>query len=349
MTRTVTIALDGMGGDRAPDVIVKGANVARQRYPEVRFLLYGDEARLTDLLGRFPKLAACCEVRHAEDTIESHTRAVDALRQGRRSSMRLAIEAVRDREALGVVSAGNTGALMAMSKVVLRMLPGIHRPAIASPIPTEVSEAVMLDLGANIDCTADNLVQFAVMGEVFARCVFGIERPKVGIANVGSEEVKGNETVRAAARMLQEEGVSLSFKGFIEGDEIMKGVVDVVVVDGFSGNIALKLGEGILRLYTGLLRDAFRSTWRSRLGYLLAKPALAAVRQQLDPRRYNGGIFLGLNGVVVKSHGGTDVFGFANAIGVAYDMARGGFIEQLTEGINLIHARHAQQSTAAAV
>ncbi|MEE8533068.1 MAG: phosphate acyltransferase PlsX [Alphaproteobacteria bacterium] len=338
MDRTVTIALDAMGGDRAPDVVIKGANVARVRHPAARFLLFGDESRLVRLLGRFPNLAQIAEVRHSEDVVGADDRPSVALRRGQHTSMRMAIDAVGSGEAMGVVSAGNTGALMAMAKMVLKTLPGIHRPAIASIFPTLHGETVVLDLGANVECTADNLTQFAVMGEVFARTVLGVVKPTVGLLNVGIEEIKGNETVRMAAKQLQQGHLPIDFHGFIEGDDITAGTVDVVVTDGFTGNVALKVAEGTSRLYSEFLRAAFKQSFLTRLGYVLARSALMAVRDRVDPRRYNGGMFLGVNGIAVKSHGATDMLGFANAIGVAFDMATQGFNDTVIAELNQWHA-----------
>ena len=234
--------------------------------------------------------------------------------------MRLAIDAVRDGQAAGIVSAGNTGAMMAMSIVVLRMLAGIDRPAICAFYPTLRGESVMLDLGANVVCDANNLVQFAVMGAAFARTVLGVSEPTIGVLNVGSEEMKGHEEVRAAAAVLREGPLAGQFHGFVEGNDITGGTVDVVVTDGFTGNVALKTAEGTARLYSEFLRGAFKSSLSAKLGYAFARHAIAKVRERTDPRRYNGAMFLGLNGIVVKSHGGTDGLGFANAIGVAVDM-----------------------------
>ena len=255
----MTIALDGMGGDRAPDMVVAGAAQAQARHPQIRFLLFGDRARLEPLLNAEPRLKDRCEIRHTLEAIGAEDKPSQALRKGRNSSMRLAIDAVAEGHAAGVVSAGNTGALMAMAKFVLKTLPGIDRPAIASCLPTNRGECVMLDLGANIECDADNLVQFAVMGANFAHTVLGRLRPTVGLLNVGSEELKGHETIRAAAEMLRAvKGLAFEFYGFVEGDDIGKGTVDVVVTDGFTGNIALKTAEGTARLVTGFLAAAFR-------------------------------------------------------------------------------------------
>jgi glycerol-3-phosphate acyltransferase PlsX len=329
VTARLTIALDAMGGDHAPQMVIKGARIASKRFPQARFLLFGDEHRLSPLLAKASKLAARCTVRHTSDVVPNDMKPSVALRQGRQSSMRLAIDAVRDGEAAGVVSAGNTGALMAMAKFSLKMLGGIDRPAIASFFPTMRGESVMLDLGANVECDANNLVQFAVMGDVFARTVLGCMQPSIGLLNVGSEDMKGHDELRAAAAMLRSTALPIQFHGFVEGDDIPAGTVDVVVTDGFTGNVALKTAEGTAKLYTEFLRGAFRSSLVARFGYLFARHALQKVRNRTDPRRYNGAILLGLNGIVVKSHGGTDAPGFANAIGVAIDMAANGFNEKI--------------------
>ena len=326
----MTIALDAMGGDKAPDVVVEGVAIARQRYPEVRFRLFGDQAKIEPLLGDNAALRAACELVHTDQMVAADAKPSQVLRQGRQTSMWLAADAVAKGEAAGLVSAGNTGALMAVSRFVLRMLPGIARPAMARLVPTAAGETVMLDLGANIDCDAGNLVEFAIMGDVFARTVLGIAEPRVGLLNVGSEDVKGNDAVRAAAAILRE-GAPIRFHGFVEGDDIAKGTVDVVVTDGFTGNIAIKTFEGAAKLYTHFLREAFLSSRVARIGYLLARRALLKFRMRTDTRRYNGAMFLGLNGIAIKSHGGTDALGFANAIGVAVDLVTGGFNDRIKE------------------
>ena len=311
-----------MGGDDAPAMVVRGANIARQRYRDARYLLFGDEKRLQPLLAKFRKLRDVCTIRHTDEVVTADAKPSAALRSGRQSSMRLAINAVAEGDAQGVVSAGNTGALMAMAKFVLKTLPGIDRPAMASYMPTLRGETLVLDLGANVECSAQNLVEFAVMGEAFARTTRGLVEPSVGILNVGEEELKGVSAVKEAAAILSKSGLPIKFLGFVEGDDIPSGTVDVTVTDGFTGNVALKTAEGTARLYTDFLGQAFRSSWRTRLGYLMARPALKQLRLRMDPRRYNGAVFLGLNGVAVKSHGGTDAFGFANAIGLAIELAR---------------------------
>ena len=338
MTDRVIIALDAMGGDRAPDMVVKGASIALQRFPQVHFRFYGVEDRLRPLLAKLPRLAERATIHHTDDVVTGDAKPSVALRTGRRSSMRLAIDAVADGEADCVVSAGNTGALMAMAKFALKTLPGIDRPAMASFFPTRRGESVMLDLGANVECDADNLVQFALMGDVFARTVLGLLQPTVGILNIGSEELKGHEEVRAAAARLRGAGSPIRFHGFIEGDDIAAGTVDVVVTDGFTGNIAVKTAEGMGRLFTEFLRASFKHSLTARIGYMFAAPALKKLRQRLDPRRYNGAVFLGLGGIAVKSHGGADALGFASAIGVAVDMKVNGFLDKIGAGLAALAA-----------
>ncbi len=256
--------------------------------------------------------------------------------RSRKSSMRLAIDAVANGEASGVVSAGNTGALLALAKIVLKSLPGIDRPAMAAIGPSARGDVVMLDLGANVQCDARNLVQFAVMGDVFARTVLGLTSPSIGLLNVGSEELKGDDTVRQASEILRASPIAPQFHGFVEGHDIAAGTTDVVVTDGFTGNVALKTGEGTLKLIGELLRQVFTSSVPARLGYLLARSGLDRLREWLDPRRYNGAVMVGLNGVVVKSHGGTDAEGFAHAMDVAMDMVVHRFNDHIREGLALI-------------
>jgi phosphate acyltransferase len=348
VSKRVVIALDAMGGEQAPDMVVKGADIALVRFPQAEFLFYGSESRIRPLLDKLPKLAAHAVIHHTDELVTDDAKPSIALRGGRNSSMRLAIDAVAAGQAGCVVSAGNTGALMAMAKFVLKMIPGIDRPAIASFMPTLRSESVMLDLGANIECDAENLVQFALLGDVFARTVLGVTQPAVGLLNVGSEDMKGNDAVRGAAERLREPGAPVRFHGFIEGNDIAAGTVDVVVTDGFTGNIALKTIEGTARLYSGFLRAAFRNSLMARLGYVFANRALGKLRQRMDPRRYNGAVFLGIQGICVKSHGSTDALGFANAIGVACDMEINGFLDKLREEILLMSALPAAAGQTAA-
>jgi phosphate acyltransferase len=331
MAAPLTIALDAMGGDHAPAMVIRGAELAAERFPETQFLLFGDETKVRPILAKAKKLTSSrAELRHTPEAVKGDDKPSQVLRRGRQTSMALAIEAVQAGAARGVVSAGNTGALMALAKIMLKTAPGIDRPAIASFLPTVRGESVMLDLGANVQCSASNLVEFAVMGAEFAHCSLGLARPSVGLLNVGTEEIKGNDAVRDAAQIIKEnKDLPFNFHGFIEGDDIAKGTVDVVVTDGFSGNVALKTAEGTAKLVTQFLIATFKSSWLSRLGYLLARPAIQGMRQRLDPQQYNGGVLLGLNGIVVKSHGAADSGGFANAIGVAVDLARENILEQI--------------------
>ncbi|MBE1236191.1 phosphate acyltransferase PlsX [Phaeovibrio sulfidiphilus] len=320
------IAVDAMGGDDAPEMVIDGLAIACDRHPDTRFLVFGDEARVVPLLEKHPKLKAACTMVPTEDVVAGDAKPSVAVRSGRKSSLWLAIQAVKNGDAAGVVSAGNTGAFMAMSKLVLRTLPGIDRPAIATIVPTQRGDNVVLDLGANSECDANNLVEFAIMGDAFARTVLGLEKPLVGIMNLGSEEGKGTDSEREAADTLKNSPLPINFHGFVEGDDLSKGTVDVIVTDGFTGNVMLKTLEGTTKLYSHFLRQAYGSSWLAKLGYLLSRPALNRLKSRVDPRRYNGAMLLGLNGVAVKSHGGTDAFGFACAVSVAQDM--------ISQGIN---------------
>jgi glycerol-3-phosphate acyltransferase PlsX len=338
-----------MGGDNAPAVVVRGANMALRRNPNLEFVFFGREREVQPHLERLRRLKKVARIVHTDDVVDSNERASVALRSGRNSSMRLAINAVKDGQADACVSAGNTGALMAMAKFVLKTVPGVDRPAMASFFPTLRGESVMLDLGANVACDADNLVEFTVMGNAFARSVLGLEAPTYGLLNVGSEEQKGHEELREAATLLR--GVELpgQFYGFVEGDDIASGTTDVVVTDGFSGNVALKTAEGTVKLYTEYLRRTFRSSPLAQLGYLLARPAMRKLRKRVDPRRYNGAVLLGLNGIAVKSHGGSDALGFAHAITLAVDLARHKFIDTIRADIAKLDRRPPAPAQAAAV
>ncbi len=336
MSKALTIALDAMGGDAAPGMVIRGANIARERYPEVHFLLFGRQSEVAPLLDRNKHLKEVSTLFHTEDVVSSEVKPSIALRSGRQSSMRLAIDAVHDGAASCVVSAGNTGALMAMAKFVLKTLPGINRPAIASFFPTLHGESVMLDLGANVSCDAENLVDFAVMGNAFARSVLGILQPSYALLNVGSEDTKGHESLQEASNILKAGALPGEFLGFVEGDDIAKGSADVIVTDGFTGNVALKTAEGTAKLINEYMRHTFRSSILASLGYMLARPAMRKLRKRVDPRGYNGAMFLGLNGIAVKSHGGTDALGFANAIGVAVDMCRHGITDKIRSDLALL-------------
>lgn len=332
-----TLAIDAMGGDHAPEIVVQGLEICAERHPDARFLLVGDEIRLAPLLARYKRAAALCTVRHTPDVISGDLKPTAALRM-RHASMRLAIDAVAHGEALGVVSAGNSGALLALAKIVIKTMAGIDRPAMAAIAPSVRGDVVMLDLGANVVCDARNLVEFAVMGDVFARTVLGLVAPSIGLLNVGSEELKGDETIRAAADILRESHIGPQFHGFVEGHDIAAGTTDVIVTDGFTGNVALKTTEGTAKLILQLLRHAFTASLSAKMGYLLARSELERLRELVDPRRYNGAVMVGLNGVVVKSHGGTDGPGFSHAVDVAMDMVVNRFNDRIREGLDRITA-----------
>jgi glycerol-3-phosphate acyltransferase PlsX len=320
LSTAFTLSIDAMGGDAAPKMVIGGLNRLRTVYPNVHFLLFGRAKEIEPLLRRYKRLRSSVEVRDTWQVIGSGDKPSQALRTGQNSSMRRAIDAVASGEAAGVVSAGNTGALMVMAKFVLKTLPGVDRPAIATVFPTRRGQSVILDLGANVECSCDNLAQFAVMGEVFARKVLRLDKPSVGLLNIGEEDLKGKESVKKAAAILQDSKLDIRFHGFVEGNDIAEGTVDVFVTDGFSGNIALKTAEGTARLYSHYLREAFRQSFMARIGALLARRALKRMRDKVDPRRYDGAMFLGLNGICVKSHGGTDSLGFSNAVRTAVEL-----------------------------
>jgi glycerol-3-phosphate acyltransferase PlsX len=331
MSSKVRIALDAMGGDHGPSVVIPGAALSLDRHPDAEFLLFGDEQQLQPLLAAHPKLKARSSVVHTTVAISMSDKPSQALRYGRwKSSMWLAIDAVKKHEADVAISAGNTGALMAMSRFNLKTLDGIERPAIAGLWPTLRGESIVLDIGASIGADAHHLVNLAVMGAAMARVLFDIEKPTVGLLNVGVEEVKGLEEVREAGAILRgRASPELEYIGFVEGDDIGKGTSDVIVTEGFAGNIALKTAEGTARQLMSYLRSSIGRTWQARLGYLLARGAFRAVRDKMDPAKANGGVFLGLNGVVIKSHGGANAEGFASAVDIGYDMVRYDLLEKI--------------------
>ena len=324
MPDKVRIALDAMGGDHGASVILPGADISLTRHPDIEYLLFGNRDAIEAALAGLPRLKARSKVIHTEIAIRMDDKPSQALRYGRwKSSMWLAVDAVKKGEADVAVSAGNTGALMAMARFNLKMMEGIERPAIAALWPTLKGESVVLDVGAAIGADEGHLISLAAMGSAMARVLFDIERPTVGLLNIGVEEVKGLEQVREAGRILREgDFPNFAYHGFVEGDDIGKGVVDVVVTEGFAGNIALKTAEGTAHQLMHYLRAAMNRTWAARLGYLLARQAFRTLREKMDPRKSNGGVFLGLNGIVIKSHGGADAEGTASAIDLGYDMVR---------------------------
>jgi phosphate acyltransferase len=334
-----TIALDAMGGDEGPAVVVPGAALALERHPNITFLLFGDEGRIAPYLDAQPTLADHARIIHADTQVEMQDKPSQAVRRGRGSSMWLALEAVQKREAECMISAGNTGAFMAMARLVLKTMAGIERPVIAGQWPTVGRPCIVLDLGANIGATARQLTDYALMGAAMARAVLQVERPRVGLLNIGVEEIKGIEEVKQANAWLKESDPPFDYLGYVEGDQIGQGVVDVVVVEGYAGNIALKTAEGTAKQMAAYVREALTSSPAAKLGALLAQRGLRALRDRMDPRRLNGGPFLGLNGIAIKSHGGTDAFGFSSAIEVGYNMAASNVLERLGADLEALHGK----------
>ena len=342
------IAIDAMGGDIGPAVMVAGMARARRKDRALCFDVYGDETLIAPELQRHPALADSVIIHHTTDAIDASEKPSQAIRRAKTTSMGLAINAVKEGLSHAALSAGNTGALMAMAKLALRTMPGIDRPALAALLPTMgTTDCVMLDLGANTECDAQNLVQFAVMGSAYSRTVLGIAKPRVKLLNIGTEELKGTDELKEAAALLREaDYLPMRFDGFTEGDKLSRGDIDVVVTDGFSGNIALKTAEGTARFVTDLLRRAFTSSLRSKAGFALSKPALQLLKTHLDPNNHNGAVFLGLNGLVVKSHGSANYKGVANAIRVAASMVRNDITRKIADDLDNVRA-HAFSGEAA--
>ncbi|MGQ3069215.1 MAG: phosphate acyltransferase PlsX [Brevundimonas sp.] len=341
MPSPILISLDAMGGDHGPSVVVGGVRDYRTRHggEGVRFLLHGDEAVIRAEMAKCGLGEDICDVRHTDKVVAMDEKPAQAMRRGKGSSVWNAIESVKTGEAAAVVSAGNTGALMAISKLLLRMsAPGLERPAIVASWPTFKGITAVLDVGANVESDAAQLVEFAIMGEAFMAAVHGVEKPTVGILNVGSEDMKGHEEVREAARLLREGGFGLDYRGFVEGDDIAKGTVDVIVTDGFTGNIALKTAEGVAKFIGALTKDALTSSLLAKAGAALAYPALKAMSAKIDPNAINGGPLLGLNGIVVKSHGGATAAGFGAAIRIAVDLGRSDYMTKVGASLQRLTA-----------
>jgi phosphate acyltransferase len=337
MPGTRTLALDAMGGDVGPAVVVAGAAISLKRHPELEFIFFGDEGRINTVLEQHKRLNERSRVVHCDKVVSMDAKPSQALRRGKGTSMWLALQAVKNGDAKAAISAGNTGALMAMAKFILRPMPGIERPAIAALWPTTKAECIVLDVGANIGATSRQLADFAILGSAMARALFHIERPTVGLLNVGVEEIKGDDVVKEAHSFLKQLDAALTYQGFIEGNEIGQGVVDVVVVEGFAGNIALKTAEGTARQIGQYLKAAMTSSIASKIGALIARGGFKFLKAKMDPRRVNGGTFLGLNGIAVKSHGGTDALGFASAVDLGYEMAQSGLLKRLTADLDHFH------------
>ncbi|MBO9714162.1 phosphate acyltransferase PlsX [Sphingomonas sp.] len=343
MTTSSRIAVDAMGGDEGIAVMLAGVAAARRRYEGMQFYLVGDEERIREGLKSHPNLTAASEIVHAPGVVSADDKPSQAIRRAKTTSMGVAIDLVKQGLAGAAVSSGNTGALMAMSKLALRTMPGIDRPALAALLPSlGANDVVMLDLGANTECDARNLVQFAVMGAAYARTALDLESPRVALLNIGTEEMKGTENIReAAAELRAAQHLRLDFTGFVEGNHISRGEVDVIVCDGFAGNIALKTVEGTARFVADLLRRAFSSSTRSKIGFLISRPATELLRHHLDPNNHNGAVFLGLNGLVVKSHGSANETGVATAIGFAAKMLRDDLMRRIAEDLGNIEAKAA--------
>lgn len=338
-TVSVTIALDAMGGDHGPEVVIPGANISLIHHPDARFLLFGEQSRIENALAPFPNLAKCSEIIHTNVAIPMDLKPSQALRQGRHgSSMWLAIKAVKDKKADAIVSAGNTGALMAMAKVGLKMLPDIERPALAAIWPTVKSECIVLDVGANVGASANQLFDFALMGAAMARTIFGLDKPSVGLLNIGEEEIKGLEEIKKAGNLLRDSEVPVNYVGFIEGTDIGHDAADVIVSEGFTGNIALKTAEGTAKQATAYLKAAMQSSLLNKLGASLAQSGFQELKAKMDPRRNNGGPFLGVDGIAIKSHGGTDATGFACAIDLAFDMANKKLVDRIAADVKRFHS-----------
>lgn len=335
MSQRQIIAIDAMGGDSGPSVMLAGTALAAERMPELTFQLVGDEDAVRTALDNHPELKPRVSVVHATEVISGEERPSQAIRRAKATSMGVTVDLVKQKLVGAAVSGGNTGALMAVSKLALRTMPGINRPALAALLPTlGENDVVMLDLGANTECDARNLVEFAVMGAAYARAAMDLRHPRVSLLNIGSENMKGTDEIRDAAQVLRDAThLPIDFRGFVEGDKLSRGETDVIVCDGFSGNIALKTIEGTARFVTDLLRRAFTSSIRSKFGFLVSRPATELLRHHLDPNNHNGAVFLGLNGVVVKSHGSASEKGVANAIRVAARLAADNITQTITNDL----------------
>lgn len=337
-SETLVISVDAMGGDHAPDSVLEGLSLIAKQGFSVRFLVHGDEALIAPYMDAHPKLKENSEVCHTDKHVAMDAKPSQALRAGKGTSMWNALQSVKSKDAAVAVSAGNTGALMAMSKLVLRMVPGVHRPALAASWPTQKGAAIVLDVGANIEADAEQLVEFAIMGAAYSRAIHGKDNPSIGLLNIGSEDLKGIDSVRGAADMLKDNEMGLNYIGFVEGNDISLGTSDVVVTDGYTGNIALKTAEGTAKLVSGFVKEALTSSLLSKLGALLASSGLKALKNRLDPRSVNGGVFLGLNGIVLKSHGSADAEGFATTVRLAYSVGNSTFHQDVEASLSRFQA-----------
>ena len=347
MTDTLVLSIDAMGGDHAPESVIEGVALSAKQHSDVFFFLFGNEEKIAPLAEKYGLDSKCYKIHHTTDIVRMDAKPSQILRSGRETSMWKSIMAVRNGYAKAVVSAGNTGALMAMSKICLGTLPGIDRPAIAGILPSSTGPIVVLDLGANTECDAQNLVEFSLMGEVLYQLLFDVENPSVGLLNIGSEHTKGREEIREAAGLLEEMGDKINFQGFVEGNDIAGGKAQVIVADGFSGNIALKTLEGAVRFISHALKNEVKESWISMFGFLMAHPSLSRFKKKFDPRIYNGAMFLGLKGISVKSHGSADGFAFSCAIESAIKMAKNNLCDRIKDEAAIILNMSALDDTSA--
>ena len=334
MLNNVKIAIDAMGSDHGPRAIVSGAALSKQRNPGSQYIFFGDKKVINAETIKYDILDNSYEIVDTKETIRPEDKPSQALRKMKNTSMGMSLEYLSEKNVDAVVSAGNTGALMGMARMKIKTLSGILRPAIAATLPHSNGEFVLLDLGANTVCNADNLLQFAIMGTEFAKVVLGKPNPKVAILNIGTEQEKGKEFIHEAAALIKKTYINNNFIGYVEGNEITKGIADVVVTDGFSGNIALKTAEGVANLCSIYVKSLFSNSLTGKISYLLMKKPLATLKDKLDPRKRNGALFLGLNGIVVKSHGGADDTSFAAAIDIAFEFTQEGVGEKIIKGIH---------------
>lgn len=340
MSKPFIMSIDVMGGDNAPDIVINGLEYYLKTQGaghDVHFLLHGDEASINGLLTKAPLTRARSEIVHTDKEVAMDAKPSHALRRGKDTSMWNAVESVKDGKAAVAVSAGNTGALMAISYRHLRTMIGVQRPAIAAIWPQPEGMCVMLDMGANVECDASHLTEFAVMGEAYYRALFHKENPSIGLLNVGTEELKGNATIKSAHERLQSSKLGLNYVGYVEGNDISFSDVDVIVTDGFTGNVALKTAEGTAKLVSQFFKESLQASLWSKFTAMLNYAGFKRLQRRLDPRRANGGVFLGLNGIVIKSHGGTDAVGFANAVGIGVELAESDFLNEVERTLNALH------------
>ena len=336
MKTDLKIAIDVMGNDNGPESIISGASLSKERSPAIEYIFFGDESLIKIHIKNYKNLINSYDIIHTQQVVLPEDKPSLALRKRNDTSMGVSLKYLSEKKASALVSAGNTGALMAMSKIQLRMLEGISRPAIAATFPHETGEFVLLDLGANTDCNTENLMQFAIMGTEFAKVVLGRDDPKIAMLNIGTEQDKGKPYIKEASDLLKKSYLSKNFIGYIEGSDMTKGLADVVVADGFSGNIALKTAEGVAVLCSSYIKKIFKSSILGNISYFLLSKKLIALKERLDPRKRNGALFLGLNGLVVKSHGSADALGFAAAIDIAYEFAQEEVGAKITKSLSKI-------------